>query len=312
MEKHKIFADKYYVTLLSVFCCILWGSAFPVLKIGFKELNLNGDDIYSKMLFAGLRFLIAGVLVCIFYILMYKDFPKIKKNDLSKLFVFGILGTTLQYFFFYNGLANTTGIKASVIASSGTFFTIILAHYWYKDDKMNFRKILGLILGFIGIIIVNWSKNDSTVNLFDFKFVGEGFLLLTGLASALSTLYGKKISSQMNPVIANCYQLCLGSIVLILIGLIGGKGFFLVFTLKAFILLIYSAFLSAISFTLWYTMLKYNKASEVAIYKFLVPVFGSILSVIFIGEIFTIQVIEGMVLASLGIYLVNKKKVDNN
>lgn len=312
MKKHRIFTNKYYVTLLSIFCCILWGSAFPVLKIGFQELNLDSNDIYSKMIFAGLRFLIAGILVCIFYILTYKDFPKIEKHNISKVFIFGILGTTMQYFFFYNGLANTTGIKGSVIASSGTFFTIILAHFWYKDDKMNYRKILGLILGFIGIIIVNWSKNNGTANFFDFKFVGEGFLILTGLSSALATLYGKKVSSQMNPIIANCYQLVLGSIVLLLIGLIGARGYTLVFTLKAFMLLLYSGFLSAISFTIWYTLLKYNKASEVSIYKFLVPVFGSILSVIFVGEIFTMQVIEGMMLASMGIYLVNKKKVDNN
>lgn len=308
MKKHIVFTNKHYVTWLSILCCILWGSAFPVLKIGFEELKIDSSDIYSKMVFAGFRFLIAAVLVFIFYICSYKDFPKIKKNDLSKLFVFGILGTTLQYFFFYNGLANTTGIKASVIGSSGIFFIIIFAHFWSKDDKMNYRKISGLILGFIGIIIVNWSKNDSTVNFFNFKFVGEGFLILNGLASAFATLYGKKVSSQMNPVIANGYQLFLGSIVLIGIGLIGGQGYTLVFTLKAFMLLIYSAFLSAIAFTIWYTLLKYNKASEVSIYKFLVPVFGSVLSVIFIGEIFTIQVIAGMILASVGIYLVNKTR----
>ncbi len=66
------------------------------------------------------------------------------------MFALGATQTALQYVFFYIGVANTTGVKSSIMNSTVTFFSVILAHYIYKNDKLSMQKIMGCIVGFIG------------------------------------------------------------------------------------------------------------------------------------------------------------------
>ena len=56
MDVKKLFTKKYYVAIIAIFCSILWGSAFPVLKVSYKEIGLSSDDLYGKVVFAGMRF----------------------------------------------------------------------------------------------------------------------------------------------------------------------------------------------------------------------------------------------------------------
>ena len=98
----------------------------------------------------------------------------ITKKQLMILLVLGIVQTALQYFFFYNGLANVTGMQGAILNSSGTFFTVLLAHYFYVNDKMTIQKAIGLLAGFGGIIIANWGQGFS----YQFTFTGEGFMTL--------------------------------------------------------------------------------------------------------------------------------------
>ncbi len=91
-------------------------------------------------------------------------------------------------------------------------------------------------------------------------------------------------------------------------GLIGAGGFHLQFTPFAVVLLIYSAFLSAVAFVLWYHLINKYNASSVTVYMFLVPVFGSIISsIVFVDEKLSIMVVLSLIVLSVSIYLVNKK-----
>ena len=72
-------------------------------------------------------------------------------------------------------------------------------------------------------------------------------------------------------------------------------------------LLVYSALLSAVAFTLWYTLLKYNKPGEITMFRFLIPVSGSILSAIFLKEKITLQVLISLISIVIGIILVNRE-----
>ncbi len=290
-----IYTKRSYILLLSIISTLLWGSAFPVLKITYQELNMSNDDVASRMLLAGIRFLLAGLLL--FMVSMFKNKENLipNKGVFKKLLLLGLFNTGIQYFFFYNGLANTSGIKGAVLASSGTFFVIIAAHFVYHNDKINLSKIIGLLLGFLGIFLVNWTSGFEGVTI-NFNLKGEGYLILTGLSSAFATLYAKKLSQTINPVILNSWQFMLGSILLIISGVIIGGGIYLKFTLLATVLLVYSSLLSAIAFTIWYNLLKYNTASSITIFKLLIPIFGSSLSALFISEeTFTYMILLGLI-----------------
>ena len=170
---------------------------------------------------------------------------------------------------------------------------------------MNFGKVIGLITGFAGIILVNWQPGATGFN-WDLTFQGEGFLILSGLASTLGTFRAKKLASQVNPVVINAYQFLFGSLMLLLASVPGLFKVNLTPTPLFWALFIYSAFLSATAFSIWYTLLKYNKAGEITLYRFIIPVSGAILSALFLpGEKLTFSVVIALLLVAFGIGTVN-------
>lgn len=298
-----MFTKKYVVMVLALISCFLWGSAFPSIKIGYKLFSIGGSDTYQKILFAGYRFFIASIMIFIFCILTGRPF-KIEKEDVLKVGFLGILQTAVQYVFFYIGLSNTSGTKGSILAATSTFFGVILAHFFYEEDRLNIKRIAGTILGFIGVAIVNLNGSQIKGN---FKFTGEGFVLISSLIGALAGIYTKKIARYISPFIISSYQLLIGSIFLILSGFLGGAGG-LEFTPKGTVLLVYLAFISAAAFSIWTVLLKYNGVGKVTIYKFSIPLFGMFLSYIFLGERFVgANVIIAALLVSVGILLINKE-----
>ncbi len=319
-EEHELLLSKkesgfrYYLTngkwviVIALFCSVLWGSAFPVLKISYTELSIASDDISAIIVFAGLRFLIASLLIFIMTLVIIRQSLKVKLKMLPQLFLLGLLQVSLQYFFFYNGMAHVTGMKGAILHSAGTFFMVVLAHFVYLDDRLNWRKIFGLIAGFTGIILINYGKDFN----FDFSWRGEGFMLLTGLVGAFGTILAKAIAQKIHPFVLTAWQMLLGSLLLIAVGLPGLQPQAIVFTNKGTALVLYLAFLSAIAYSLWYAILKYNKAGEISVYKFMIPVSGSILSALFIpGERLTVNMIIALALVAWGVIIVNYKKQED-
>lgn len=159
MIDKKIVTNKKFVAFAAVVACLLWGSAFPAVKSGYVLFNISASDIQSKLVFAGYRFILAGALVLFMSKLLGRKIFKISKKHLGQLILLGMTQTAMQYFFFYIGLGNTTGVKGSVLNSTGTFFSVILAHLIYTNDKINKRKAIGCVLGFAGVILINFSSD---------------------------------------------------------------------------------------------------------------------------------------------------------
>src|SRR5699024_942481 len=174
MHMEKTFTKKRNILIISLICTALWGSAFPALKISYEKLALETTDIYSRIYLAGIRFFLASLLVFLYGKFIFKVDIDFKKEYAKPILILGLLQTSLQYFFFYIGIANTTGIKSAIIQASGTFFVVIAAHFLYTNDRINKRKIISLLLGFSGILFVNINKGFDL----NIKFTGEGFLLI--------------------------------------------------------------------------------------------------------------------------------------
>lgn len=300
----KYLTNKWVVISVAIFCAILWGSAFPVLKIGYAEMQMQSDDTSAKVVFAGLRFLLAGLILLIFLAITNRKALKVTKRQLPVLLLFGFVQTALQYYFFYNGLARTSGMQAAILISSGTFFTVLLAHFFYANDRMNWRIIVGLCAGFIGVIVANWGTSFQ----FHFQLTGEGFMILAALTGAVGTIMAKEMALGIHPFALTGWQLTLGSLMMLVYGLPQLEQGAMVFNTLGTILFVYSAVLSAVAFALWYSLLKYNKAGELSIYKFATPVSGAILSVFIIpGETFTVFIVAALVFVSIGFVAINYK-----
>lgn len=311
--RHINWQNKSMVFFMATIATFMWGSAYPSVKIGYDLFQVAHDDIGSKLVFAGFRFALAGIIVLLAYRISYVKNPRITKplspdgikRMLRSFFILGLMQTTLQYIFFYIGLANTTGSKGSIINASGAFFGVILAPLFYKDDILTRRKILGCIVGFAGIVILNVDGGS----LKGFIFIGEGFVLMSTLMNTFASFYSKSIVMKYDVFLTTGTQLFFGGVILLFIGLLTGGH--IVFTGKGTALLVYMSLISSVGFSIWTMLLKYNPASEVTIYNLLIPVFGNVLSGIFLGEnIFTLTNISAILLVSLGIVFVNIKSIE--
>lgn len=301
---NKIFTNKKFVAIIATLCCLLWGSAYPSIKAGYILFNIKAEDIPSKVVFAGYRFILAGIIVLIIARIYGVKIFNITKKDIFQLFILGITQTAIQYIFFYIGVANTSGVKGSIMNSTGTFFSVILAHYIYANDKLNMKKIIGCIFGFIGVMIVN--LNVELLN-FSFSFLGEGFVIIAAFIFSAGAIYGKKLTKTLDIMVVTGYNLFIGGVILAFLGIsFGGRVEH--FTVSSSMLLLYMAVLSSAAFSLWTLLLKYNKVGPVSIFNFLIPVFGAILSSIFLNEsILEMKNVIALLLVCLGIWLVNKE-----
>ena len=303
MKSKNILVNKWYVLIIAIFCCLLWGSAYPCIKIGYSLFNIAANDTPTKLVFAGFRFSIAGIVVLLVYFIINKAIYIPKKQQFFKMLILGLLQTTFQYIFFYIGLANTTGVKGSILNSTGIFFSVFLAHFLYKNDKINIFKILGCLVGFLGVIVIEFSTGLSNIN---FNFYGDGFIIIAAIVASIAAIYSKTLSHSINIIALTGYQLFLGGIILSLAGYCYG-GHLKNFTFQSSALLLYMALLSAAAFTLWTALLKYNKVSTISMYNFLIPIFGSLLSALFLNEkIFEVKNLIALILVCFGIFLVNK------
>lgn len=296
----RFYRDTKVRCILALVCCALWGSAFPCVKIGYEWFHIDGAG--SQVLFAGYRFFMAGVFTFVLSCILEKRLITMKKSSVPYIFAQGILQTSLQYVCFYIGLAHTTGAKGSVINASNAFFTILAAHFLLKEEKITRRKALGCLVGFAGVIVINLAPGAWGSG---FNLMGEGMVLLCAFFYGTSSVTLKLISDRERPATITAYQLLFGGAVLITAGTAAG-GAVHGFTVKSTILFIYMALLSTVAFTLWAELVKYNPVGKVAIFGFSIPVFGAMLSAVFLKEnIWTVQNFAALVLVSFGILIVN-------
>ena len=303
----KLLTKTPVVCGLAIICCLLWGSAFPCIKIGYQMFNIPSGAVGSQFLFAGIRFTLAAILTILFGSILSKKILVPKKESLFSVFKLSMVQTVLQYVFFYIGLANTSGVKSSIINAANVFLSILFAVFIFKYEKMTVLKVLGCVVGFLGVVVINLANGGFDMSI---KLSGEGAILLSAAAYALSSGMIKKYSKDENPVVLSGYQFFLGGIILVVVGMATG-GKISGFTLASIALLIYMAMISAVAYTLWGILLKYNPVGKVAVFGFTNPIFGVILSAVFLGEknqAFGVQGLVALVLVSVGIFMVNKSK----
>ncbi|MGN0598216.1 MAG: DMT family transporter [Ruminiclostridium sp.] len=306
MNKTDFLQKTWVVCALAIVCTFLWGSASPCIKIGYELFEIPTSETWSQILFAGIRFIIAGALTIIIGSILNRKPLLPEKAALPSIAKLSLFQTVLQYIFFYIGLAHCSGVKASIINGSNTFLVIIAAIFIFKQEKADLKKMLGCVIGFAGVIIVilNGGQLETAPSL-----LGSGSLFLSAMSYAVSSCLIKIYSKNHNPVMLSGYQFILGGIVMTAMGLILG-GRIRTVSVNAVLILLYLAFISAVAYSLWAILLKHNPVSKVAIFGFFNPVFGVILSSWWLDEgkqELGFKAVIALLLVCAGIYIVNVK-----
>ena len=300
-NKKSIFTNTAFVASAALLCCALWGSATPFIKTGY-ELLLPDRSTPSIILFAGIRFTLAGILTVLIYSIARKKFLYPKKKNLGKVALVAAFQTVIQYIFFYVGLANTSGVKGTVITGANAFCTILVASLIFRTEKLTAKKVIACILGFAGIVVINLNGLDLNMN-----FTGDCFVFFSSVSYAFSSVMIKLFSKDEDPVVISGYQFIMGGIFLILVGLIFG-GNITLSSAAGVGVLFYLSCLSAVAYALWGVLLKHNPVSKVSIFSFTTPVFGTILSMLMLTESANVNFVNLLItlaLVSAGIIILN-------
>lgn len=304
MKKLFSIDSKQSAVLGSILCTALWGTAFPLIKLGYARFGIAQSDIGSKLLFAGYRFTLAGIIVFLFGLIFYRKAALPDKSGILPIALLGIVQTGMQYLFAYIGVGYTTAANTSILTGTASLFSVVLAAIFFKNDKMTALKTAGCVVGLIGIVFVN----IGDFSLDPMYFFGDILVLFSALSGAFGNIITKKISAGRDSVTVTAWQLFFGGVILSAAGFILGGGINPI-NLSGMIILLWLSAVSAISFLLWTALLRHHPVSKITIFTMLVPIFGTFWSWILLGEsVFNIQSIISLALIVLGIALVNKVK----
>ena len=305
-QERVIWAWFPVTVLTAIFCCILWGSASPAIKIAYELFHIGPQDTASRIMLAGARFMIAGAMTILFGSILARKFLLPKKESWRNVLVLSLIQTVGQYYFFFMALANTSGVRGSIINASGNFIAILFAVYIFRFEKMTLKKLAGCLVGFAGILLI-LGGGQALLEGGRVTLAGEGAMLAADFFYAASGCLIKIFSRDENPVTLSGYQFLIGGVILFAIGsLMGGQLVF--YTTSCALNLLYMGFISAGAYTLWGVLLKYNPVSRVSILGFVNPVMGVLLSALFLGEgreAFSLTGLLALLLVSAGIVIVN-------
>lgn len=211
-----------------------------------------------------------------------------------------------------NSLDRTKFMQKTVVVWLGAMICFALWGSAYPCIKIGYRMfaipdmdVFSQIL-FAGMILINLNGSELDLHM---TFLGEGFIIISAIIYAFSSVMVKEFSKTENPVMLSGYQFVLGGVILVIIGLLFG-GRLTGVSGEGVALFVYMAFISAVAYSLWGTLLKYNPVSRVAVFGFMNPVFGAVLSAVILkeGETAGVLTVLSLVLVCIGIYTVNHEK----
>lgn len=304
MNKKPFLSRGPVVVGLAILCNMLWGSAIPFINLGYKLFEIPAGQPATQIVFAGCRFFLAGLLTILFASMAQRRFVRPKKQNIHMVFCLGALQTVIQYLFFYIGVANTPSVKSAIIQGLNAFVAILIACYIFRSEKMNKLKWIGGLLGVAGVIAVNLDGSGLGGSM---KLTGEGFLLISMVAGACSAGAIKYFAQREDPVALSGWQFMLGGVVMAAAGFAFG-GRLHPTGVGSVAVLLYLAALSAVAYTVWSVLLKFNPVSRIAPFMFLQPIFGVLLSLMLYGgsDLPLLRYAVALMLVCLSIVIVSK------
>lgn len=286
---------------LTLLVMLLWGSLFPMVKLGYSAYSISTTG--DILLFAGIRFTICGLIINLFSMAKSKDSFKASRGSIVPILLSGLFAIILHYGFTYTGLMLTDSSKTAIIKQIGALLYVCFSFVFFKDDKPTVAKISGALVGFCGIIAINWGSGGISFN------IGDLLIILASFCTVFSNVISKKALANVNSIVLTGISQLFGGIVLLVVGFAaGGK---VSFDISKWYIITYICIASILSYTVWFTVVKKAELSKLFIIKFAEPIFACIFGALILGEnIFKIQYLLAFLMICCGIMLSNIKSLN--
>jgi drug/metabolite transporter (DMT)-like permease len=279
----------------AIIACLLWSTAYASIKVG-----LQYDTPFH---FAGLRFMIAGLMILPFTV-RPAAFIKMVRAHWKLVVWITLLQTILNYALFYQGMSLVPGALGAVIVGSQPLVTAVVASMMHKDDKLTRKKLGTIIFGISGVVLISAGRQAFEFGT-GIEMLGVLMILIANIATATSNVLVSIKSNVMNPLVLSSVSLFTGGLTIFLLSipLESSRG---PFPMEYWLILLWLSFMAAFAFSLWYKLLQRPgvKVSELNLWKFIIPVVGAVLSWLLVpGEKPEWLTISGMVIITVSLIL---------
>ena len=281
--------DYILLTVLS----IIWASAFFNIKIA--TYSYGPTTIALLRVFFGA---IPVILLCIFKKIKIEAFSK----DWYWFATIGLINLVIPFFLIAYGVKTVQSNLAAILMSTTPLSSTILGHFFIKKEKINFLKTIGVLIGFAGIVYL--FSDNLLIN--ENNFASALLILVGSTCYVIGGVLTLKISRKKNENVTASI-LIWATIILIPITFIFEKPWNLNPSISSTISLIYLGVVSTgIAWLLRFRILKNNGLVFQSQVAYLIPIFGIILSYIFLREIITPKVLIALIAVIIGIYFVKR------
>lgn len=287
---NKLFTKSTFALIVLV---VIWGVSWPIYKLSI---------VYAPpLLFSGMRALLGGSLIIL---LMFKLRDRLQWRQHWRKYSISALFNTVLFFGLHTiGLHYLPGGLFSVLVYFQPVLLGLFAWMWL-GETMTPIKVTGLLIGFIGIIVV--SAEHFTAQL---SILGVVLAVLTAFFWAIGVVYVKKVSEEVDAYWMVAMQFTIGGVVLLVLGSVTESWSSIKWESMYLFGLGFGATMGIpVAYIIYYSLIRAGEASKVAVFTFLVPVISVFISTVFVGEAMTHTLWVGLLLVVLSICFVNYRK----
>lgn len=278
--------------LFTVFLCTLFGANAVAIKY-----SLSGLGPFSA---AGIRFSIAAAAIYFWARFTGRPFA-LRKGQASQLLIISVV-FTLQLGLLYLGLGKTSASRGTLMVNLQPFFLLILAHWFIPGDQITKKKILGLMMGAVGMILVFSGKKGVTADI----QIGDLMVLTNAFLWAINTVYTKRIIHLFSPFQIVFYPMLFCIPFFLFAGYVFDTNMIMHLDGKVLCALLYQSLVTAaFGFVAWNTMLLKYGAVALHSFIFIMPIAGVLLGGLVLGELITWDLLLALALIVSGIVIVN-------
>ena len=282
---------------LFVLLSVLWGSAFTAIKAGL--------DAFPPVLFAALRYDLAGIIVLAYAVLAVDRWRPATRGEWTLVTIGSVLMIAAYHAFLFVGEQGTTSAAAAIIVSLSPVLTTAFARGLLPDERLTAIGIVGLLVGFVGVVVL--SEPDPS-NLLDSGTISKGLVLLAAASFALGSVLTKRVEAELPIETMEAWSMLGGALVMHAASLAIGESFgSITWSQTAVVSLGYLVIAaSVVGFLLYFYLLDVLGPIEINLVSYAAPVAAAVTGIAFLGETPDILTVVGFACILVGFLLLKR------
>ena len=277
----------------------IWGSAFIAIKV-----SLN---YFSPVSVASYRLIVASIFLLIFYIIgKYKS--SLNRTDLIMLLFVGVVGNFLPFYLISWSEQHIQSSTAGILMGVGPILTLILSHFFTKDDRFTYSKLISISIGFVGVLFIfeiDTLFNFGTAN--SLQLLSKFLIIIAALGYMISNIVAYNTLKHIDSFSITFFATLFGALVSVPFLLYSETIQPSYINFSALLPILYlGIFPTALAFQLRYHITKTSGPVFLSYVAYLIPIFALIWGFVLLSEEIYLNSIIGITLILFGVYIGKK------